>query len=89
MCVRILATVIRHTNRMFSATHYTVICDRPDLMCHIFPSCLINFAKYANEHQFFFLQILSKTLRILRQIQRDIINLHMSSYQLPLPLVKF
>jgi hypothetical protein len=80
MCVRLLAVVIRHANRIISGTVVlsSVACPFP-----LFPHYLINgkiFGKKVREQKMcvlIFCIHLSDTLLILRRIQRDtIIKLH-------------
>ena len=42
MCVSILALVIRHANRIFSASYSIIICVWPVLLYSIYPHYLIN-----------------------------------------------
>jgi hypothetical protein len=82
VCVCILALVIGHANRVFSAPHYIVICG-------LFGSTIFfhkqhNFRKKFIEYKrrgYIFSATLSETFLILILIQRDIIiNVDRSHY---------
>jgi hypothetical protein len=84
VCVRILALVIRHANRKFSALYYIAICGALPYFQHYLVDGAISGTLFNIICVFLFsLQILSTKFLILRIILRDIIiNVHRSSYKL-------
>jgi hypothetical protein len=88
VCVCILASVIQHAKRIFSAQHYIAICDLSG--CTIFSKLSHkrhDFRKTIIEHKMcilIFSTTLSEIFLILRIILRDIIkNIHMSACKVP------
>jgi hypothetical protein len=89
----IIALVIRHANRRFSAPYYVVMW--PVWPKHIFPHCLTNDTTFGGKKLFikhvfwFFLQLSFVTFLLLRNIQRVIIiNVQTSSWKVPAILVR-
>jgi hypothetical protein len=94
-CVCVLALIIRHVKRIFSAPFYTVL---PSVACVALPyfSTLSHkrqdFYIYVTEHKMcvlIFTTLFSETFLIIRIIQRFIIHLHRSSCKVPIILVRF
>jgi hypothetical protein len=90
--VSILALVIWHASRVFSAPCCIVICRLSDLTkCfHITSQTARSSGKKDTELKIWFsLQFLSETFLILRRIRRDNINVRKSSCKVPVVLVTF
>jgi hypothetical protein len=95
MCVCVLALVIRHAKRIFSAPFYIVL---PSVACLALPyfSTLSHkrqdFRIYVTEHKMcvvIFTALLSETFLIIRINQRLIMHLPRSSCKVPIILVRF